>query len=227
MNEATPDDEVVVLARAGDREAFAQLYEVLMPMAWRVAWLATADRSASEDIVGEAMLALVDSVHDLPDSYARVAAWLRTVVRNKSVDWVRRQSRKRKAQSMLLLEAQANSHESGMPHEKLLSDEVREKVGRALSSLDETSRAVLTMRYVSDMSCREIADTLELSGSATNSLLYRARIRFREIMKWQEGFGDDESTSSSSSDTEVEIEVAQQAGETEVKLTRSRRPRHG
>jgi hypothetical protein len=46
--------------------------------------------------------------------------------------------------------------------------------------LPEKYRLVLTLRELQDMSYRQIARTLKMSESAVETLLYRARLRFKE-----------------------------------------------
>jgi hypothetical protein len=46
--------------------------------------------------------------------------------------------------------------------------------------LPEKYRLVLTLRELQDLSYRQIARTLKMSESAVETLLYRARLRFKE-----------------------------------------------
>jgi len=46
--------------------------------------------------------------------------------------------------------------------------------------LPEKYRLVLTLRELQDLSYRQIAHTLKMSESAVETLLYRARLRFKE-----------------------------------------------
>ena len=63
-------------------------------------------------------------------------------------------------------------------HESLLGDVFGEE--GVAQRLPEKYRLVLTLRELQDMSYRQIARTLKMSESAVETLLYRARLRFKE-----------------------------------------------
>ena len=56
--------------------------------------------------------------------------------------------------------------------------------------LPEKYRLVLTLRELQDLSYRQIARTLKMSESAVETLLYRARLRFKEEYIAAEGAAD-------------------------------------
>jgi len=56
--------------------------------------------------------------------------------------------------------------------------------------LPEKYRIVLTLRELQDLSYRQIARSLKMSESAVETLLYRARLRFKEEFISAEGEGE-------------------------------------
>ena len=60
------------------------------------------------------------------------------------------------------------------------SNEMRRQVWTVAQRLPEKYRLVLTLRELQDISYRQIARTLKVSESAVETLLYRARLRFKE-----------------------------------------------
>ena len=77
----------------------------------------------------------------------------------------------------------------GVMEEDLLPDELLEQketgqlVRRAMASLGEKERTVLELKYLQDLTAREIAGKMEITEKAVHSLLYRARIRLRDQLK--------------------------------------------
>jgi RNA polymerase sigma-70 factor (ECF subfamily) len=65
---------------------------------------------------------------------------------------------------------------STRPLGDLLEDEM---VLAALQSLPTRQRAALTLRYLDECSVAEVADTLDVSYRAAESLLSRAKVNFR------------------------------------------------
>lgn len=95
-------------------------------------------------------------------------AWLTTVARRRLIDGYRRQRSRRRRWELLTRERPAES-EPDLDDSRILV---------ALSSLPDRQRAALTLRYMDEFSVAEVADALELTYSATESLLARARRSF-------------------------------------------------
>jgi predicted RNA polymerase sigma factor len=70
------------------------------------------------------------------------------------------------------------------------SNETRRRVWAVAQKLPEKYRLVLTLRELQDLSYRQIARTLKMSESAVETLLYRARLRFKEEYLASEGAAD-------------------------------------
>ncbi|EMI40600.1 RNA polymerase sigma factor 70, region 4 type 2 domain protein [Rhodopirellula sp. SWK7] len=125
-------------------------------------------------------MVLVAKLNELPTNDMAVLAWTRTVVRNKSVDWVRRRQLQRRA---VVTIAESNERLDGKasmtPMHLAETQEQRHLVHRVLENLPDEYRQVIELRYLDDLSNDEIADVIGLTSSATNSLLYRARKSFR------------------------------------------------
>ena len=67
---------------------------------------------------------------------------------------------------------------------------MRRQVWAVAQRLPEKYRLVLTLRELQDLSYRQIAHTLKMSESAVETLLYRARLRFKEEYIAAEGEGE-------------------------------------
>ncbi len=98
-------------------------------------------------------------------------SWLLTVARRRLIDhWRRAEVAERKAEFLRPIP---------VVEDLSLSLSERELVARSLSALAVTDRAALTMSHLDGMSVPEIADVLGRGKRATESVLRRARERFR------------------------------------------------
>src|SRR5207253_1242756 len=70
------------------------------------------------------------------------------------------------------------------------SNELRRQVWTVSQRLPEKYRLVLTLRELQGLSYRRIASILNMSESAVETLLYRARLRFKEEFVALEASGD-------------------------------------
>ncbi len=82
-----------------------------------------------------------------------------------------------------------------LPDELLEKKETSHLVQQALASLPAREQQVLTLKYLQDLSARDIAATMKMTEKAVHSLLYRARIQLRECLKDMEPLSKEEPTS--------------------------------
>src|SRR4029079_11958811 len=108
-----------------------------------------------------------------------------TVARNLCFDELRRRQRDLRVEGSEELDEDSLTN---IPSTSLRFDpvavyapnELRRQVWQVAQRLPEKYRLVLTLRELQDLSYRQIARTLKMSESAVETLLYRARLRFKE-----------------------------------------------
>ena len=117
---------------------------------------------------------------------------MHTVARNLCFDELRRRQRDLRVEGsdddddefMAKLPSTSRSFD---PVDVQESNETRRRVWAVSQRLPEKYRLVLTLRELQDLSYRQIARTLKMSESAVETLLYRARLRFKEEYLAAEG----------------------------------------
>lgn len=70
-----------------------------------------------------------------------------------------------------------------LPDELLERKETAQLVQRALAVLPEKERFALELKYLQDLTAREMAGKMKCTEKAVHSLLYRARIQLRDQLK--------------------------------------------
>ncbi len=165
-------------AGAGDGEelpTFEGLYHAHRLALVRLAVLLVDDRASAEDVVQDAFAALHAHWSRLQDP-AKALAYLRTSVVNGSRSVLRRRRTAR---------AYVPPHEppgDSPEAEIVLAEEQRETLA-AVRQLSERQRQVLVLRYWSDLSEAEIADTLGLSRGTVKSTASRALDNLQRILE--------------------------------------------
>lgn len=180
MHEANQqtDSELIAAASGGDAEAWRLLYGRWLPWVWRYAYSLVQDTHTAEDVTSEAMTAWIKRLRESGGEPAQVAAWLRTVVRNKAADHHRGCYRRRRMLESVT--ASAQHEELGEdPSKPLDLEETQDQVAAALDKLSETQRLVLEWKYAESLRVRVIADRLNTTEKSVEALLYRARKEFR------------------------------------------------
>ncbi len=136
----------------------------------------SADRTIAEDAAAQTF---VEAARTLAaDPHAQVGEpWLFVTARRRLVDGWRRQGRQvRLRERIAALPGRSTEDDSG--HEA--DQHEAERARRALASLPERQRGAVVLRYLDEYSVAEVAELLELSYSAAESLLARGRRGFEQ-----------------------------------------------
>src|SRR4051794_10187943 len=155
MTEA--DEALVERARAGSREALAQLFDRHWPAAWQRAFALVGRRAAAEDVAQDAFLRAFSSL-DRFDGRSTFATWLHRIVVNRGIDLLRSEQRAGPLE---------DADEPALEWEGPASSDPG--LVRAVAALAPDRRAVIVMRYWMDLTPPEIAELLGLALGTVNS----------------------------------------------------------
>lgn len=171
------DADLIRRYKLGSDEALSVLLERHSEALYRFSYQMTGNREDAEDVVQETIarvLTRVDTLH----SGSAFRTWLFRIARNLSIDTFR----KRRKIVSLPEEEEITSpalQEDG-PQERIEVGEERRTVTEALGHLADSHQKVLMLREVEGLSYAEISQRLNVSQSAVETLLFRARRRLRE-----------------------------------------------
>ena len=177
------DAQLLRSIQMGDSTAWQELYQRYFPSAWRFAWQLVGDRQVAEDLVAESLLALCRKASQLDPESTKLFGWLRGVIRHKAMDYHRAKARKTAAMDQradVQCDIERNKQLASRPSANLERSEQATDVLVVLDDLDETKRQCLEWKYLDKLSVREMAARLDLTEKAVESILYRARLEFRE-----------------------------------------------
>jgi RNA polymerase sigma-70 factor (ECF subfamily) len=174
------DVSLLIAYRDGDARAFERLYS-RHATAIRLLCLRHLRSDASaDDAVQETFLRLVRGA-DRVDRGFNVRAWLHRVAANLCIDMLRAQRRCPSTNDdgtvMRTLPTQSRADQ---PEAAFEMTWLRETVTRVADSMPPRQRAALMLRELDGLSYHAIAEALQLSPGAVETLLFRARRRFRE-----------------------------------------------
>ncbi len=176
MDQATAD--LVIEARRGSHEAFAELIRRYERAALAVAHAITRDAHAAGDAVQEAFLKAWQSLAGL-ESAGRFGPWLIGIVRNKATDHYRAAKRRDRRHGGEMPEIPDDAD----PSDPLHRQETRRLLADALAGLDDTSRMIVSLRYYEGLGGREIGAMLDMSVAAVEMRLSRARRELKEMLE--------------------------------------------
>jgi RNA polymerase sigma-70 factor (ECF subfamily) len=189
--------QLVAALRSGDEEAFRKLIEEYHPMFVRVAQAYVPSRAIAEDVAAETWLAVVQGI-DRFEGRSSLKTWLFRILTNRAKT---RGMRERRSLPFSALESEGavdpdrfrgpdepfpghwSAPPAELPEAQLLGQETIDVIQRAIESLPETQRAVITLRDVEGWSAEDVCNALTLSETNQRVLLHRARSKVRAALE--------------------------------------------
>jgi RNA polymerase sigma factor (sigma-70 family) len=172
--------ERIARARAGDAEAWGELYGQYAPAIFRFCRRAMPTREDAEDATMDIFIKVRQKL-SLYDSSRPFSAWVYTVAANHCWDLLRRR-KLRQGLETGEVENLPLEHPDPGALEQLIEQHTNQQVRRALDKLPARSRMALVLRYYADMSYDDIAATLGVRRTFVGVVLLRARHQLREIL---------------------------------------------
>lgn len=177
------DDDDLLLARiaTGDQGAFRLLVERHLDRAYALALRILRNASDAEDVVQDVMLKVWSVRGTWQTGRARFSTWLYRVVTNRCLDLHRR------PRTEAIDTAPESADGAPTAVDTIQSGEVSSLLDRAMARLPEQQRIALILSYTDDLRNAEIAEIMDTTVMAVESLLKRGRQQLRQILAGAEG----------------------------------------
>ena len=195
--------ELLEQLRAGDERAFEALVERHYGAMLAVARRYVKTRAVAEEVVQDAWVAVLKGI-DRFEGRSSLKTWILRIVANTAIT---RGAREARTVPFASLAPQGEEPAvdpdrfrdavdgfpghwraypgdwGALPEDRLLGRETLEVVTRAIRSLPEAQRAVITLRDVQGCSSDEACELLDVSEGNQRVLLHRARARVRAALE--------------------------------------------
>jgi RNA polymerase sigma-70 factor (ECF subfamily) len=169
-----------VIAAQRDRVAFGALYRRYLDRVYGYAYYLLGDHHDAEDATERTFVAALAAIDGFRDTGSTFRAWLFRIAHNELANTLRARGRDRTGP----LDAGPESGDAADLLQDLTRAEDARRVRRALDRLAEDRRQVLVLRFVDELSAREIGEVLERSAGAVRVLQHRA---LRDLARELEG----------------------------------------
>ncbi|MFC1715178.1 sigma-70 family RNA polymerase sigma factor [Candidatus Poribacteria bacterium] len=172
-------DNVDLVQRAiqGERDAFEELVRKYQDAIYGLAFHITGNFADAQDITQQTFVTAYLKLSKLR-SPARFIQWLKRIVINESVSWMRKQQRISRLQ-----ERMDYSHNPvPTPHQEYEEKEINAAVRKAMGLLSEKNRLAITMYYIDGLTQREVGSFLGIPTSTVGNRISRGKKQLREEM---------------------------------------------
>ena len=175
------DTELMIQVKAGDKSAFRIIVEKYQQQVINVAYRILGDPEDAEEIAQETFLKAYLSAKSYKPQ-AELFTYLYTIVTHLALNRLRKKRRLRwfSLDSLDDSEGGSNPEEiltdpTDRPDEALERTEREEMVRRALEALPPAQKAAMVLSRYEGLSYSQIAEVMDISVSAVESKLYRAK----------------------------------------------------
>jgi len=174
------DAELIALISSGNFDAIGALYDRHIATLYPIASRILRDAAETEDVLHDAFVLVANRAGQYVEARGSVIAWLTTLVRNLTIDHLRRRNRR----GALAREVYASEtpQPSIGPEQILLTGGARVSVQRALAELPETQRSTLYVAFYEGLTYAEIAAREGVPVGTIKSRAARAIAALREAL---------------------------------------------
>lgn len=174
----------------GDEKALESFYNLYFSRLYRfVFYRVGRDHHHAEEVVQDTFMEAIEKAGQYDRERGSVESWLITLSRNRirsNNALMTRPHEYEKSWSMVDGELEnlfADMDRDNAPDSALENEYLRDMVGSAMSSIPQEYSRLLEMKYVTNMSVRDISSIVQKTEKAVESQLMRARVAFRDAFK--------------------------------------------
>jgi RNA polymerase sigma-70 factor, ECF subfamily len=174
------DAELLDRLATGDEAAFRTLVERHIDRAYAIALRIVGNAADAEDVVQDTMLKVWIHRGRWQHGRAKFSTWLYRVVSNRCIDL----RRKPRTENVDVVPEVADSQPDASS--QIERNELRDMLEVAMQRLPEHQRIAVILSYHENMSNGEIAEVMDTTVAAVESLLKRGRQQLRELLRRHE-----------------------------------------
>ena len=164
----------------GDREAYRRLYDATSPKLFAVALRILRDDSRAEDVLQDSFVNVWNGAAGYNASLSAPMTWMVTIVRNRALDYIRRNDRR----AVELDDELAAVLESSLPTPVDLASHGQDAAAlqTCLKRLDAGQRQAIAFAYFQGLTHSELAATLRIPIGTVKTWIRRGLEKMRRCL---------------------------------------------
>lgn len=182
------EKEIISALRAGDARAFENLLDQFQDKVYRSCLSYLPNPQEAEDIAQEVFVEVYQSIHKF-EAKSSLSTWIYRITANKCLEHLRKKKAKKRLgflQSIIGGEIEEDKRaylsDYNHPGAKLEAKEKLALLQKAVESLPDGQRVVITLFYFEQKSQKEISEITDKSISSVESLLFRAKKKLEILL---------------------------------------------
>lgn len=177
------EQELVAGIKKGDQIAFRFLVDQYQSMVLNTCFHLVHDEDDAKDITQDTFIEVYNSIHSFR-SDSKLSTWLYRVAVNKSLNFIKKNKRKKLVDNMESFFHSSKSDEisnESFNADKGIDDSERSThLYKAIDSLNQNQRIAFSLHNLDGISYLEIAEIMNVSLSSVESLIHRAKVNLQK-----------------------------------------------
>lgn len=175
-NAPVAEKELIERAKA-DREAFFSIYDSYFKKIYNYAYYRTMNQSEAEEITSQTFLLALEGIENYEYRGVPLGVWLYRIASNVLVDLYRKKNK-----TLILEERELEAAGEEQPEAILVGKDEKRELAQLLKKLPPLQQQAVILRYIQELSYKEISEVMEKSEGAVKQLLHRGLTTLRERM---------------------------------------------
>lgn len=181
------EQKLIEKLKNGDESAFKLIVDTRKDLVYNTALGLLQSAEDAEDITQEVFIKVYESVHQFKGESA-FSTWLYKIAVTKSLELIRSRKRKKRFAfiTSILSENNELKHDPPEFHHPGIQLDNRERAAtlfKAIAKLPDNQRVAFTLHKLEGVSYIEIGDVMQLSVSAVESLIHRAKSNLKKDLE--------------------------------------------
>jgi RNA polymerase sigma-70 factor (ECF subfamily) len=187
FNNNLTEQELIIGLKQKDEEAFRELVSTRQNLVFNTVLGFLQNHEDAEDVSQDVFIKILESIGQFKGESA-LSTWVYRVSVTSALEFLRKKKRKKRFGFMSPLWGENNEQTVELPdfHHPGVALDKRESAAilfKAIKKLPENQQIAFILNKVEGLSYQEVAEIMNTTLSAVESLLHRARTNLREILK--------------------------------------------
>ena len=176
--------EKIKAVKKGDQQAYEYIVEIFQNKVFGICFRMIGNRHEAEDMAQEAFIRAYINISRF-NTDLKFSTWLYRIATNLCID------RLRKKKPDYYLDAEVTgtdgltmysqvATDTDLPEDNLVSMELAETIERAILRLPEKYRTVIVLKYIEELSLKEISEILDIPVGTVKTRIHRGREALRQ-----------------------------------------------
>jgi RNA polymerase sigma-70 factor, ECF subfamily len=169
---------------AGNREAAREFIDEYQVKVYNICMSFVHNEHDAEDITQDVFIEILQHIGSFRGD-SKPGTWIYRIAVNRSLNFIRKNKRMKwwKPIEEILFSGGSKSEEPSVYNSGLEENEQKQMLSKAIDSLPEKQRVAFSLNKLDDLSYAEVAEVMDLSLSAVESLIHRAKLNLQKSLE--------------------------------------------